>query len=889
MKLRKAVKKIVALGIGATMIGATILAASAQGSVASDFAQFPTQFVQNGRHIGYTAVGDAGKTDDTLAALDTNAGLDYAGTAAVGTVGASVSGAAIAISTSSDSLEIAERLGKVRQSLTDSDAGALPFLADYTIRGEGTSKVETTITLDPTQLASSNNANSGSVLWQQNEDDESDYHLFWDDGDEIFIATLDFTDGWDSDIVSSNLDDFEDEEIQLLGTEYTIVDTTVTYPDIQLKLMGGATRVEADEGATIDVTATVQTGTTKKFSVALTYVGDDGKIKLKINGVTTSLLSEGDTETLPDGTRIGVAEVLSQSFAGGIRRAVIYIGAQQITLSDTDTSDILYDASGLEINEDSKTNAEVRIQAVNTTSTKVQVNQISIKWKAEDPKGDTFLAKGEKLSEHLEEKDALLGNLDILFGGMTEPKVFETKFVKDGDTAVEMKTTGGSSVTIPLVSCASSGACFFGEKNGERTVFVEVNLHEGNATSLGTTPMGSLPNDTMRWAPGDKFLLSNNHQNGALSTESESALIEVQSVTAGTSAKVTIKVHGEENQEVQLTTSLSGDLKSGNIPASLTGKTHTIVVNTVTKNHTVDLDGSGSLEDNRRIAWTTESGVVYAFDSNFAPTSATSGNSSTNFSSNGLLHGTNFGTGSLFVAQIVPSRFGDSFGSTDEVSFMTYTITPGGTIPVTATLSSVSNVDGGAVSAYSGTATKVTRDDNSDIQEWATVYGIFGKQTNEDNGPDRLDFSEPDEQAEAQVFITSGTVTSNVAQGGNRLPAVIPVDANVLASELDMANLDRPLITIGGPCANTATRYALYTAQGLDDPADCAEMYADGGAWLRFWDVNGQVVLEVAGLNAVDTRRAGKVLREYAKYNLAGSKVKVEGTSLTDVTVQLVE
>ncbi len=43
MKIKKAIKKIVALGAGATMVGATLL-----GAMATDLSNYPAPFVQDG-------------------------------------------------------------------------------------------------------------------------------------------------------------------------------------------------------------------------------------------------------------------------------------------------------------------------------------------------------------------------------------------------------------------------------------------------------------------------------------------------------------------------------------------------------------------------------------------------------------------------------------------------------------------------------------------------------------------------------------------------------------------------------------------------------------------------------------------------------------------------
>ena len=56
---------------------------------------------------------------------------------------------------------------------------------------------------------------------------------------------------------------------------------------------------------------------------------------------------------------------------------------------------------------------------------------------------------------------------------------------------------------------------------------------------------------------------------------------------------------------------------------------------------------------------------------------------------------------------------------------------------------------------------------------------------------------------------------------------------------------------------------------------------------------NGLYRIIVSGFEALDVRKAGRVLSEHcadpAKYDLAGRKVLVQGTSLTDLSTQVLE
>src|SRR3989344_2651405 len=99
MKVGKAIKKIVALGVGATMMGATIL-----GATAADLKDYPNFFLDGGQYDGVIVVrGDA----DSLAAVDIASNMYYAGSGSTTTTTTSVQGDAWEVRTSSKRLELA--------------------------------------------------------------------------------------------------------------------------------------------------------------------------------------------------------------------------------------------------------------------------------------------------------------------------------------------------------------------------------------------------------------------------------------------------------------------------------------------------------------------------------------------------------------------------------------------------------------------------------------------------------------------------------------------------------------------------------------------------------------------------------------------------------------
>ena len=71
----------------------------------------------------------------------------------------------------------------------------------------------------------------------------------------------------------------------------------------------------------------------------------------------------------------------------------------------------------------------------------------------------------------------------------------------------------------------------------------------------------------------------------------------------------------------------------------------------------------------------------------------------------------------------------------------------------------------------------------------------------------------------------------------------------------------------------------------LGNPADCTAGFAPGKAIVKLFENKGKVAVLVAGYDALDTRRAARVLANHQDYVLKGKEVVVTGTSLTDIRV----
>ncbi len=75
--MKKAIKKIVALGMGLTLFGAAVSAA--------DLNDYPAPFVQNGKFSGTLVVGDSAAAEDVVGVSDIMGSLQYASSVKAGT------------------------------------------------------------------------------------------------------------------------------------------------------------------------------------------------------------------------------------------------------------------------------------------------------------------------------------------------------------------------------------------------------------------------------------------------------------------------------------------------------------------------------------------------------------------------------------------------------------------------------------------------------------------------------------------------------------------------------------------------------------------------------------------------------------------------------------
>lgn len=341
MEKKKWAKRILALGTGALMLGATIMGAAAQ---TWDLADYPAPFVTNGQlDDTVIVVGAAAQTSDVLGAIDIAASLqaDAVSQTAVevSTSVAPTSEEGLKIEKSGDLFNYGEDIIDVQSTALDDND--LDFLADGTYEdNEGTNKDDT----DYEQYLLFNNDDD---VWQlefiqprENDNYEdgrpAGSYLHMDKNKWVYNYTLEFDKG----VTTANAADVEGTTLDIQGNTYTITEASITTIPTKLTFVSGdstvwlvqdqpysvgdhtVTVVDVDSGETkcgvnVDgVTMWVDDGTTQEFGELSVGVLDVVAVYTKDYDADTCELSLGSNEiVLEDGEEISInGQTLDGSF-----------------------------------------------------------------------------------------------------------------------------------------------------------------------------------------------------------------------------------------------------------------------------------------------------------------------------------------------------------------------------------------------------------------------------------------------------------------------------------------------------------------------------------------------------------------------------------------------
>jgi hypothetical protein len=860
MKFKQAIKRISALGIGASMVGATIFGAFAQ----ADLAQYPNQYVKDGKFAGVLVVGDKAAAEDVIGVSDIAVSLQFAATKpASGTSGGGsevvVEGDAWKVSTSTKIFEMSEGVASatptsgvietLRNITTFIDDSELDALSSGTVKNsKGDAPYNQYLYLlgpggDP--------ARGGFVTYTEDDEDVTADFLYFRSGDEIGRYLIEFTTSLESDVDDSAgsqtstgtyLTDMEDTSITMFGKPYTIVQArrlSAAGNNLKLILMGGAVKDTMLEGNT--KTYTIDD---KDYEVTVDFV-DANSAKLTINGESTRDLLDGETDKLSDGTTIGVSEILYQDYAGGVHSVEFFLGAQKLELRDSNIKDDVDQSNAIKVDDDTIDDAFVVIEGTDDNST-FKINRIHINMTADD---DFYVPAGGKLSENpdLDEPEVLFTkNWDIEYHGLSDEPIEEIRLDTSGNSKYKLKFLDGdgNKVELPVAESPTGTEIDFGE-TGKALINNENSTIQKNDYLIitdSTEKRGERKSYAMQYKGADKVT-------------ADSPVLKFKNLGSGKTIEQTYSAGtGEGAQQLAILKIGGADYRVYNASS--------IKANDF--NVHVDLDASGNInaDANATVNITTYYGMEIGLF---------------NYTGGGAAAG-----GEVIPGILVSFKTPDNNRDGSAEDFVETLQASDIAINLTASAAEVTH--GLLTSATSGqkgtTLTLRTPSGETNIAYAYTSYGSFVTRRTPTNDPATLEIDYPQKQREALVYITSkGTSIGKSVKSTTGAVTVqrIDVGATKLASEV--ANINSvSSILVGGPCANSAA------ADVLGNPADCTEGFEPGVGKVEMYNVGtGKVAMLVAGYSAADTRNAAAVVSNYQDYSLSGDKVEVKkvGSTLT--------
>lgn len=393
MKVRKAVKKIVALGVGATMLGATLL-----GATAADLNQFPGMFYDNeGNFDGLFVVGASADAPDIVGMNAVSMAVQASAVKKVWVP--SGAGTTVEIedgyllSTSSNPLVLGENLAKARTTLRDTH---LSILDDGEVR-IGSSDY------DYTQRLTLND--DREVLFGAVDNVPRVYVDLKETGRELWNYT--FT------IDELNAVELgESVSIEILGKKFTL-DPNMKAADSEFIMYGAekSTFLELGQQATVEV---------GDDSYVLEIVGansDDPNIVLSVNGVKKTL-EAGVTQTIA-GLEVFVEDLFITNIPTLDASANVFVGSQKVEIQNIDGGGAF---GRIKINGKTVSGVEASVDSIEEfTTLKVVFSPYNLRDDVDGFDRVEYLFAGDAVS------DPLFDSFEVFFQGMTHDLMDEAK------------------------------------------------------------------------------------------------------------------------------------------------------------------------------------------------------------------------------------------------------------------------------------------------------------------------------------------------------------------------------------------------------------------------------------------------------------------------------
>ncbi len=808
MEVKKAIRKVIALGAGATMVGATLFSA-----MAADLSAFPAPFVKDGVFDALIVVGATAASEDVVGAVDIGASMQFE---LKKETPVSVGGSDVLISsgikikgTGSEVLNYNESLGEVRTTAIDDIDMPVTLAQGRYTESEGANDNDVTYT----QIVTLNDTNGVALHDQPDDGYNMDDYLELYDTSPIYKYALTFDDQvqYDNSTTTTAKDDLEGTTLEIQGNLYTITKVKTASGKLsEITLMAGETLLWLTQDQVITKTVAGVDHEVKVVDVT----DDEDSCGVSVDG-DMAWITVGSSKTI-NGVDLGVLDAKAvHAQLQDVDVCELNIGATEILLKDGDR----LQRDGVDVKD-----AHVIIDSV----AKGEWNGFSIEMTPED---NIFLAKDK------EYVDPALGNIKFVMGGVMTPRE-DIKLEKKGskDAMISFTNNDGKLVEVPMqIDTNGVNKITWGKSDTKPLLF------EGDVY-----PIANIENSdgTMLFAV----------TSGGTAHVIEISNIDVDTVTAANS-KIDLKdlTYGRSWSDKQFTEGAA--------------------------TNTIDLGSLGS------ITLVLDDGVgINATD--VTAYSATAGESESNYGANVKILDAplQFGTGLAInatanILRVTEADLDDSNLKAEGPAVINLNIMYDAANDKTmeATLSSNS----WAIENY-GSNDKV--DSNSDVEVYTTGHGTLVEEDADKSSYVLIQY--PKEEVEVNAFVAP--VSAQITTRAGAITTVTLPKLNVGAARLDSEISDwkaQNLIIVGGPCANSVAASALGVPFAV---AGCEAGFTEGKAIVKLVDSGaGKVAMVVAGMSAMDTRRATRVVANSEAYTaqLTGTEVVVTGTSLTDIKV----
>lgn len=431
MKAKKAIKKIVALGMGATMLGATMLGASA-----ADLSNYPNMFMKDNQFNGLLVVGKNADAVDTIGMSNVAMGLQAASVTetqvCTGDSSVEVSvDEGVKIEESGDKMYINNSIADVTEKLDDSDLPNVLADGEYN-DNEGATDNDQEYSQE---LQMTSGTGVFGVFQDKDGAEEAGYYLKFVDDDDmpVYNYTFEFDSSvefeTDNAVDESLDDDLESTTIDIQGQVYTITDVKFDSSDEyveEVTMLAGETMQWLTQGDV--VTKTDDQGVDHEIEMIDVTEGADA-CGLEVDG-STVWIDVDDTEEV-NGITLGVTDakaVHTETYDADICK--VNFGSQELVLED-----------GQEVQKQGKD--------VDGTDVKFLDGASAGEWDGFEisytPEDTVYLGAEEELV------DPVFGNFKFVFGGEDRANLDEVNYDVSGTTGTMSFTNAdGKEVSMDI-------------------------------------------------------------------------------------------------------------------------------------------------------------------------------------------------------------------------------------------------------------------------------------------------------------------------------------------------------------------------------------------------------------------------------------------------------